>query len=169
VQASRDNVWTVSNLALFLFFASLPQIAFAHGIRVAASVGAEAITGVASYADGSPIKNASAELSGTEPSGGSLVLAQGRSNDEGRFAIPTPSVPGHFIVTIDDGLGHRGTLTVRIADTHLIPPVTGAVSIGSQTERGPSTESRWLSGLGYVLGLFGTAALWFSRRDSTRP
>jgi nickel transport protein len=153
----------------------LPQLALAHGVRVIASMNGEVITGLVTYADGSPMVNASAELSRSDPADARTLLAQSRSNGEGRFAFPAPRAPGEFQITVDDGLGHRGKTSLIVsantpapssADADTSAPITPPA--GLQTSSVEKHWVRWLSGLGYLLGLFGLVSWWFSRRANKK-
>jgi nickel transport protein len=160
---------------VLIVIALLPQLALAHGVRVTASMDGEVITGLVTYADGSPIVNASAELSRSDPADARTLLAQSRSNGEGRFAFPAPRTTGEFQITVDDGLGHRGKTSLIVsadtpapssADADTSAPITPPA--GLQTSSVETNWVRWLSGLGYLLGLFGLVSWWFSRRANKR-
>lgn len=158
---------------LIILLALLPQLAFAHGVHVTVSAGEEAIVGQVSYADGSPLVDASVKLSRSNPSTGDRILGQGRTNDEGRFAFPTPRDDGELLITADDGLGHRGTAIVmpsEQAPNALATPraAPAAAPRLADNSNGPSSWARWVSGLGYLLGLFGIVSWWMSRRRASR-
>lgn len=160
---------------MLIVTALLPQLALAHGVHVTVSINGEVITGLVTYADGSPMVNASAELSRSDPSDTRTLLAQSHSNDEGRFAFPAPRAPGEFQITVDDGLGHRGKTSLIVsantpapssADADTSAPITPPA--GLQTSSVEKHWVRWLSGLGYLLGLFGLVSWWFSRRANKK-
>jgi hypothetical protein len=144
----------------------VPQLVWAHGLQVTTTASSEAITGVASFADGSPIVSATVELSTIAQSSAMQFQATSRTDNNGRFAFPTPRAAGEYRVTVDDGLGHRGVVRFTIdpessngnAQPLAVTPV----------QHSHTRWHTWLSGLGYVLGLFGAAALWFARRGN-RP
>jgi len=172
VRGNRDNFNTVSR-SLIILFALLPQLVLAHGVRIDAAVSGEAIVGTASYADGSPLVDASVTLSHDGTSANDKILGQGRTNDEGRFAFPSPRHEGGFLITANDGLGHRGTTSVIVA-ARLVPTDTARPALPvapietSNDPKRPSSWARWVSGLGYLIGLFGLASWWLSRRGATR-
>lgn len=156
-----------------IVIALLPQLALAHGVRVTASMNGEVITGLVTYADGSPLVNASAELSRSDSSDSRILLAESRSNGEGRFVFPAPRAPGEFQITVDDGLGHQGkTSLIVTADTSIPSSADASAPItppaGLQRSSVEANWVRWLSGLGYLLGLFGLVSWWFSRRKKKR-
>lgn len=142
----------------------MPQLVFAHGVQVAATVSREAVTGIASFADGSPLVSATVELSTIDQSSSIQFQATNRTDNDGRFAFPTPRAAGEYRVTVDDGLGHRGvvrfTIDTESSNSNAQPPAV------TSTQHAHSRWYTWLSGLGYVLGLFGAAALWFARRGN---
>jgi len=152
-------------VAIVLMFC-MPHLVFAHGVLVAATVSREAITGVASFADGSPIVAANVEVSAISQSKSTSLKATSRTDDAGRFAFPTPRAAGEYRLTVDDGLGHRGAVQL-IVDTEISDGNTQTLAT-TTTSHTHSRWYMWLSGLGYVLGLFGAAALWFARRGN-RP
>ena len=160
---------------VLIVIALLPQVALAHGVRVTVSMDGEVITGLVTYADGSPMVNASAELCRFNPADAQTLLAQSRSNGEGRFAFPAPRSTGKFQITVDDGLGHRGKTSLIVsADTPAPSSADADTSASITPPAGLQTSSvetnwvRWLSGLGYLLGLFGLVSWWFSRRANKR-
>jgi len=157
-------------LAVFI----LPSPASAHGPRLTTTAGDEAIAGQASFADGTPMVAARIELlavQGAGPGAGdarrSPVTATTRTDADGRFALPTPLEPGEYRLTVDDGLGHRrearltleqGAAVAHLRDDDIAPP----------HEHPDSPLQRWVSGLGYLLGLSGAAAWWLARREGRR-
>lgn len=144
----------------------LPAVALAHGLRLTITVGNEAIAGQATYADGSPLADAPVELQaqGDRPTG--ATLARSRTNADGRFAFPSPRHPGEYRVVADDGLGHRRETFLTLGA--IGPPAAPArVITDSHANAG---WQQWLSGLGYLLGVFGLASWWVSRRGGAgRP
>jgi hypothetical protein len=169
---NRDNFNTVPR-SLIILLTLLPQLALAHGVSIDASVSGEAIVGTASYADGSPLVDASVTLSHVGSSANDKILGQGRTNDEGRFAFPSPRHEGEFLITADDGIGHRGTVSVmvaaRVVSTDTVRPNLPAAPTPTAIDpKSPSSWTRWVSGLGYLIGLFGLASWWLTRRGATR-
>ena len=144
----------------------MPQLVFAHGVQIAATVSREAVTGIASFADGSPLVSATVALSTIDQSSSIQFQATNRTDNDGRFAFPTPRAAGEYRVTVDDGLGHRGAVQL-VVDTEISDGNTQTLAT-TTTSHAHSRWYTWLSGLGYVLGLFGAAALWFARRGN-RP
>jgi hypothetical protein len=162
--------------SLIIVLALLPQVALAHGVQVTVSAGEEAIVGQVTYADGSALVDASIKLSRPDSSTIDRTLGQSRTNDEGRFAFPTPRDGGELLITADDGLGHRGTVIVRPAEyvpsspatPHAAPDASGAALHVADNSGSSSNWARWVSGLGYLLGLFGAVSWWISRRGASR-
>ncbi len=172
IQSNRDNFNIVSR-PLITLLALLPQLALAHGVHVTISAGEEAIAGQATYADGSPLVDASIKLSRSNSSTGDRLLAQSRTNDEGRFAFPTPRDQVELTITADDGLGHRGTAIVMSAEQlpgALATPRAAPAPAPRLIDHSHDTSNwaRWVSGLGYLLGLFGAVSWWMSRRGASR-
>jgi hypothetical protein len=171
---NRDNFITVFRLVLIVI-ALLPQISLAHGVRITASASDAAVVGVATYADGVPLIKAPVKLVRSDPATGNTMLAQTRSDEDGRFAFPAPRSEGRFLLTVEDGLGHRGTIDLTVLGgasnnpTTLPAPATPATP-HARVENSESAPSwaRWASGLGYLFGLFGLASWWLSRRNATR-
>jgi hypothetical protein len=144
---------------VFLILAlSLPQLAHAHGLNLSLTDGRDAVTGTVTYADGTPLSGASIALQQAARGGAAAEPAVTRTDAEGRYAFPAPRHTGEYRVIADDGLGHRVEVVF--------------VARGDQRRLGTtntqSAWSRWLSGLGYLAGLFGVTAWWLSRRDRTR-
>jgi nickel transport protein len=171
---NRDNFITVFRFVLIVV-ALLPSLSLAHGVRVTASASDEAVVGIATYADGFPLVDAPVKLMRSDPSAGDTLLAQTRSDEDGRFAFPAPRSEGKFLLTVEDGLGHRGTIDLTVLGgasnnpTALPAPDTPATP-HARVENSESAPNwaRWASGLGYLFGLFGLASWWLSRRNATR-
>lgn len=144
----------------------LPEVAAAHGVSLSVTASGEAISGEARFADGSPMAEAVVELRRTDilpqTSSSAVASARGRTDADGRFAFPTPRAPGEFRVTVDDGIGHRGESTLQLS----IDPRNHAKTAA---ERRVWPWREWLSGLGYVLGLFGITSWWLARRQAAAP
>jgi nickel transport protein len=136
-----------------------PGVASAHGVRVSVTVSNEAITGSARFADGSPMAEAVVELRDPNKSAEGPARARSRTNTEGRFAFPAPRERGEFLVTVDDGIGHRGEARFTLLIDRVI---AGDAPHTHRPEHPPWRE--WLSGLGYLLGLVGITAWWLARR-----
>ena len=175
IRFNRGNFNTVSR-ALIIVFTLLPQLALAHGVHVTVSAGEEAIVGQVTYADGSPLVDATIKLSRSDSSAADRTLGQGRSNDEGRFAFPTPRDEGELLITADDGMGHRGRVLVMpaekvpsaLAPTRPAPDAPVVVPRVADSSDSSSNWARWVSGLGYLSGLFGVVSWWMSRRGASR-
>jgi len=172
---NRDNFITVFRFVPIVV-AWLPQIALAHGVLVTASASKEAVVGVATYADGSPLTDAPVKLMSSDPSTGNTLLAQTRSDRDGRFAFPAPRSEGKFLLTVDDGLGHRRTIDLTVtgstSNTSFARPAPDTPAAPPSRAENPESTSnwaRWVSGLGYLFGLFGLISWWLSRRNTTRP
>jgi len=147
-----------------------PNLAAAHGLRLSVSAQGQAIAGEASFADGSPLVEAAVELRGAatvadEPVDNTLRdrrLARSRTDARGRFAFPSPGA-GEYRIVVDDGLGHRSELRLTLQEDPSGVAATSATgAIEAEHRHWPWRQ--WLSGLGYLLGLFGLAAWWLARR-----
>lgn len=149
---------------------------FAHGLNLSVTAYEQAVAGRASFADGSPIAEVPVELHAAERS-----LARSRTDTEGRFAFPAPPAPGVYRIIVDDGLGHRAAVRIEIGDgtgmgadadadtdTDTDPDPAPASAMIEETPHTHSHWQQWVSGLGYLLGLFGMGAWWLARRDGTR-
>ncbi len=148
----------------------LPGFALAHGLRLSATVGSEAIAGQATFADGSPVADAPVELRPDVEPAESATLARSRTDADGRFAFPTPRLPGAYRVTVDDGRGHRRETFLTLASPSPLPasaPASPPV-VAIPDRHAQAGWQQWLSGLGYLLGLFGLASWWASRRGGDR-
>jgi len=95
-----------------MLIALLPQVVLAHGVRLSARSGTEAVTGLARYADGSPVVDARVQLARRDPASNTLLITEIRSDMDGRFAFPAPRTADEFRISVDDGLGHRGEIIV---------------------------------------------------------
>ena len=137
---------------------SLPQLAHAHGLNLSLSDGSEAITGDVTYADGAPLSGASVSLQPAATRNEADERVVTRTNAEGRYAFPAPRRAGEYRVIAEDGLGHRTEIVFVVREDHRKLDATPT----------PSAWSRWLTGLGCLVGLFGVTAWWLSRRDRTR-
>jgi hypothetical protein len=80
---------------------------------------------------------------------GENVVAEGRTDDEGRWSYPAPA-PGRYRVVVDAGAGHRTQLRLTIPKAD--PPAESAISEGPSRwilrETGmaaPVNFSRWLA------------------------
>lgn len=142
---------------LILLLLLWPGVVLAHGVRLSITADGAAVSGEARFADGSPMAEAVVELRRTQSVEQALPLARSRTDADGRFAFPTPRTSGEFSISVDDGIGHRGEATLTLSTDPLTRSTTGAAKT-----TWPWRE--WLSGLGYLLGLFGITAWWFARR-----
>ena len=143
---------------LLIFALTLPQLAYAHGLNLSLTDGSDAITGDVTYADGAPLSGASVSLQQAAGSSAAAEPAVTHTDAEGRYAFPAPRHTGEYRVIADDGLGHRAEVAF--------------VARGDQQKLSTATTqsawSRWLSGLGYLAGVFGVTAWWLARRDRSR-
>jgi hypothetical protein len=149
---------------------AIPQSASAHGLGLTTTAGDEAIAGRAAFADGSPVAQAGIELVAVRRD---AAVVTTRTDADGRFALPTPLVPGEYRLSVDDGLGHRREKRLTIDRPAIVEAATVVRVLDAPvTEQAHGHRhghlSRWLSGLGYLLGLSGAAAWWLARRESRR-
>lgn len=143
---------------IFLILAlSLPELAYAHGLNLSLTDGDEAITGEVTFTDGAPLVGAAVELRPAAEGNPAATPAATRTDADGRYAFPAPHRAGEYRLIAEDGLGHRSEIVF--------------VARGDQrkVESTPSHSPwlRWLSGLGYLVGLFGIASWWLSKRNKT--
>ncbi len=143
--------------ALLILALSLPQLAYAHGLLLSLTDGSDAVTGDVTFADGAPLSGASVSLQRAAGNGAAAEPAVTRTDAEGRYAFPAPRRAGEYRVIAADGLGHRTEIVFVARGDHR---ELAAAPI-------PSAWSRWLSGIGYLAGLFGVVAWWLSRRNRT--
>lgn len=143
---------------LLILVLLLPELAFAHGLKLSATTGNDAIVGEASFADGSPLVGVLVELRHVIDSSAATSVVTTRTDVDGRYAFPAPRQAGEYRIITHDGLGHRAEVVLA----------TGSRPSTIQTTHDHSPWSRWFAGLGYLCGLFGVAAWWLSRRDKAR-
>ncbi len=143
---------------LLILACSLPQLAHAHGLNLSLSDGSEAITGDVTYADGAPLSGASVSLQPAATRNEADERVVTRTNAEGRYAFPAPRHTGEYRVIAEDDMGHRAEIVFAVRGDHR----------KLDTQHAQPAWSRWLSGLGYLAGLFGVTAWWLSRRSRTR-
>lgn len=149
----------------------LPGVAFAHGLRLSVTLGNDAITGQATYADGAPLANATVELQPQGERATDAAPARSRTDADGRFAFPSPRKPGEYRVVVDDGLGHRRETSLTLGAAWPQPAAqapTAAPAVTIEDRYAHAGWPQWLSGLGYLLGVFGLASWWASRRSGGR-
>ena len=148
----------------------LPGLALAHGLRLSVTVGNEAIAGQATYADGSPLADAPVELQARGERAANATPARSRTDADGRFAFPSPRNPGEYRVAVDDGLGHRRETFLTLGTTGSPAATAAAPALVITDSHANAGWQQWLSGLGYLLGVFGLASWWVSRRGGAgRP
>ena len=143
---------------LVILALSLSQQAHAHGLHLSLIDGSDAVVGQVTFADGTPLVAAVVELRRGNSEKSVAALAVTRTDSDGRYAFPAPTRADEYRVIADDGLGHRSEIVFvargdqqRLVTTHTQP-----------------SWVQWLSGLGYLAGLFGITAWWMSRRSRTR-
>jgi len=150
----------VIRVLLFLL-CLLPGVAGAHGVHLAATARGGAVLGTARFADGTPMSESVVELRAKDRDAESPAFIKTRTLGDGRFAFPAPLQGGEFTLIVDDGIGHRGEVTLRLT----------AASAGSPTgtvQTPPPPWGEWASGLGYLLGIFGLASWWLAARERRR-
>ena len=136
----------------------LPNVGSAHGVELSVTIYRDAISGSARFADGAPMAEAVVELRHPDRPRDVPAIARSRTNAEGRFALPAPREARELLLSVDDGIGHRGERALSTGSV-LLPTTT------ANDRRWPWRE--WLSGLGYLVGLLGLASLWFVRRGTS--
>lgn len=152
---------------LFSLLLAAPQVASAHGLQLSGIVNASAVTGSVFFADGSPAVAISVEITLVDPSNLNSFRTKTLTDGDGRFAFPTPRREGNYQLTVDDGLGHRSTAYIEVPT----PPLEGTADAVHFTEHSHAHGQwqKWLSGLGYLFGIFGAASWWLARRQRHRP
>ncbi len=144
--------------AVLILIFSLPGLAHAHGLNLSLTDGSDAISGRVTFADGAPLAGAAVELRQATAIGAAPKSAVTQTNSEGRYAFPAPDKAGEYRVIADDGLGHRAEIVFVAHGDHR----------RLETTRPQSPWFQWLSGLGYLAGLFGITTWWLSRRSKTQ-
>ena len=142
-----------------LLICLLPGVAAAHGVRLSVTTGGDAVSGVARFANGSPMAEAVVELQKANAADDSRAMARTRTDVDGRFAFSAPLESGNFRITVDDGIGHRGEAELALV------PSPGSRNASRPEAPGPWRD--WLSGIGYLAGLFGLASWWLARRKTS--
>lgn len=166
-----------------LLVAVLAAPALAHKLKVFAVVEGDALAGTAYFAGGGKAAEVAGRIAG--PDG--TVVAEFRTDADGRFRVPVDAARAHT-VTIDSGDGHVASLTV--AGTGAATPAAATPSSSPQPtadevsrrideavarqlrplrEQLDAHDSRVramdvLGGIGFIFGLFGTGAWIASRR-----
>lgn len=105
-----------------------PHDALAHGITVTLERHGDVIVAVSRYDGGIPVRGASVTI---RPTGDDAPFQTGQTDAEGRFVF-MPAATGEWQVTVDDGMGHRRTARIAVAEPEAPPaddePVAGDVA-----------------------------------------
>lgn len=149
--------------------------AHAHELSVSWQIEGDQLT-VRAVTDDTPAAGAAVEMRDTA----GRVVARGTLDGTGRFRWPLRPVAGDLVVVVNDGVGHRRTVTVPAtilrtkagSPGHPAPAAapgeTGAEHASHPDEHPESAEPlavRVVAGLAFLLA---TAAAWMSYRNHRR-
>ena len=161
---------------LAVIFFSLP--AFAHKISAFLDVEGNKVTVISYFNDGTPIKNGKVEV--YDEKTGKLILT-GRTNDEGEFSFSVKK-PSDYKVVVVAELGHKATAEVKASEfsggdaeelrkilreelrAQLKPIHQRLLNIEMNLSKVSFTDI--FAGIGWILGIFGAAALVYSRKQN---
>jgi hypothetical protein len=142
-------------LGLVLCIACLPPaVCLGHGAECNTVTGGTAIEAV--YDDGSPMAYCDVEV--FRPGTPGEAFQGGSTDPLGRFAF-VPDTTGTWKATVDDGMGHLASCDI----------IVGPDGVGIAGAGGTDRLRGVIVGVAAIFGLFGLAALLYSRRRHKRP
>ena len=100
----------------------------------------------------------------TVTAGDGTVVAEGRTDDDGKWSFAAPP-PGGYQLTIDAGGGHKTTIPLTI-------PADGTGPITHGPPRSEFTRTRWLGlaiGILLIAGFVIVVKLWGQRKRDAGP
>lgn len=148
-------------LGLWLLVSLWSGICFAHRINVFAFFEGQEIRGEVFFSDGKPARKAKIEVKLGEKT------YRTQTDEEGRFSLKLPQKPQAEVKIIAyAGLGHRATLTLSPEKTETKDKSSKAKTLPAKPPHlGPSWRDI-LSGLGYIVGIFGILAYLKARHGA---
>lgn len=142
-----------------LFVLVVVPAARAHALGADVKLRGNRVEVEAYYSDDTPARDARV----TVRERGEQMIAEGRTDDLGRWHFPAPH-PGQYTVVVDAGAGHRKTVSVTIPDN---PPADATVSSGPT--RDEFTRFPW-DRLVFGLAIIAASAIgWRTLRRRRRP
>jgi hypothetical protein len=133
--------------AAMIFIFVLPASAFAHGVEVFNETGNPGVQTIRfGYTDGEPMLFARVKV--FSPSSPDAPVQESIADRAGYFSF-IPFEPGEWRLTAEDGMGHKGTITISVN-------AEGGASVesaGAAGAAGAGTNSRPPLALNIVLGL----------------
>ena len=142
-------------IAGLLFF--FPAGADAHGVSGEVFTGGTSVN--ARYSDGTPMSYARVKIAA--PDGGP-TFQSGRTDRNGRFCF-YPDGPGHWVVVVDDEMGHRLEVSVPVGENLAVS--TTAADAGG----GKSPAPGWMGAVAGIGVIFGLTGLLMSVKRRRKP
>jgi hypothetical protein len=109
--------------------------AAAHGLTVRLEQRGDVVIATGRYDGGIPVREADVVI---RAPGQETPFQSGRTDPEGRFAFVAAG-SGEWRVTVDDGMGHRRTASIVVADPE--PDAAADVAPAAVTERDPASTT----------------------------
>ena len=152
--------------------------ALAHKISAFLDVEGNKVTVISYFNDGTPVKNGKVEV--YDEKTGKLILT-GRTNNEGEFSFSVKK-PSDYKVVVVAELGHKATAEVKASEfsggdaeelrkilreelrAQLKPIHQRLLNIEMNLSKVSFTDI--FAGIGWILGIFGAAALVYSRKQN---
>jgi len=148
-------------MLLLLTLLSPTAPAWCHGVEghIAPGWGYQV---TAMYDDGEPMSYAAVEI---RAAGEKIAFQSGRTDRNGVMLF-LPDRPGVWEAVVTDGMGHRLSLEVTVAD------LGASAAMSAQATAAPRATSRpqaLITGIALIFGLFGMLYAWKTRRAARLP
>jgi hypothetical protein len=142
-------------LALVIYIFAIPAAVFAHGVEVFDETGNPGVRTVRfGYTDGEPMLFARVKV--FSPSSPGAPVQESVADRAGYFSF-IPFEPGAWQLTAEDGMGHKGTITLVVdadaGDAGNVAGTAGAAGAGSGTR--PPLVYNIALGLSLLFNAFG--------------